>query len=38
LGLRWTPGRDNGEPGSLAYSDEESDMVAARLRALGYLE
>jgi predicted AlkP superfamily phosphohydrolase/phosphomutase len=37
-GLRWTPGSDNGEPGSLAYSDEESDMVAARLRALGYLE
>ena len=33
-----TRSSDDGEPGSLAYSDEESDMVAARLRALGYLE
>ena len=38
MGLRWTPGSDDGEPGSLVYNDEESDMVAARLRALGYLE
>nr|MCS5635679.1 alkaline phosphatase family protein [Myxococcota bacterium] len=38
MGLRWTPGNGGGEPGSRAYSDEESDMVAARLRALGYLE
>lgn len=38
MGLRWQPGADSGEPSESAYSQEESDMVAARLRALGYLD
>lgn len=38
MGLRWQPGADSGEPFESPYSQEESDMVAARLRALGYLD
>jgi hypothetical protein len=38
MGLRWKPGAGSGEPGDLAYTQEESEMVAARLRALGYLD
>ncbi len=38
MGLPWSPGNGEGASGDLAYSPEESEMVAARLRALGYLD
>ena len=39
MGLRWKPGHDPEDPGDgAAYSQEESEMVEARLRALGYLD
>jgi hypothetical protein len=38
IGLPWSPGNGEGASGDLAYSQEESEMVAARLRALGYLD
>ena len=38
MGLLWSPGNGEGTSADLAYSQEESEMVAARLRALGYLD
>jgi hypothetical protein len=38
MGLLWSPGNGEGASGDLAYSQEESEMVAARLRALGYID
>ena len=38
MGLPWSPGKDAGSPEDRSYSQEESEMVAARLRALGYLD
>ncbi len=38
MGLRWTPGEGEDESGGVAYTREENEMVAARLRALGYLD
>jgi predicted AlkP superfamily phosphohydrolase/phosphomutase len=40
LGLDWAPKRTEGDEGRARrdYSDEEDAMVAARLRALGYIE
>ncbi|MDG2332798.1 MAG: alkaline phosphatase family protein [Myxococcota bacterium] len=39
MGLRWRPGHDPEDSGDgAAYSREESEMVEARLRALGYLD
>ena len=38
MGLRWTPGEGEDESGGVAYTREENEMVAARLRALGYID
>ena len=38
MGLRWSPGDGSDEPERTPYSEEESKMVEARLRALGYLD
>ena len=38
MGLRWEPGQTPADPDDRAYSQEESEMVEARLRALGYLD
>jgi hypothetical protein len=38
MGLRWSPGDASDDPERAPYSEEESKMVEARLRALGYLD